>query len=158
MAPRYAKPATRCDEILRARGLRPTEVAKRAGWQQAYLSRLITGKIPLTRHNQVLAARALECPVAVLHEPIGAPIPPKLTVDGLGLAERLRAMAMLIGAESAEGLMAYLVFGDDRGLSNRAKVRLHDALTNADEMQSFVEGMSVDRPLYRRPAKELVSD
>jgi transcriptional regulator with XRE-family HTH domain len=147
VAPRYAKPATRCDEILRARGLTPTEVAKRAGWQQAYLSRLITGKIPLTRHNQVLAARALECPVAVLHEPIGAPIPPRLAVAGLGLAERARAIATLIGAESGDGVMAYLVYGDDRGLSNRAKVRLHDALTESDEMQSFVEGMSIDRQL-----------
>lgn len=126
-------PRTRLEEIMLSRELTQTEAAQRIGWHQSKLSRLLSGKLALTRTSRVHLARMLECEPEALDAPIGAEIPgvsfttePKRAAVADTLQTRLACLANLLGIPptNAESLMAYLIYGDTAGLPRRTQTRL----------------------------------
>src|SRR5664279_4893192 len=111
-------PRTRCEEMMRARGLTQVVLTERVGWHTSNLSRLMSGRISLTQANAEAMAEALECRVSHLYEQIGEPVPPRISkradrkppINGqaAGFAIRLQALATALGAETPDDLLMYI--------------------------------------------------
>lgn len=131
------RPRTRIEEIMRARGVSQTEIARRTGWHASSVNRLALGRTQLVAHTRRVLARVLEVHESAFHEPVGALIPMPRTRSrayrDIGFDARLAAVLALLGVTDLNGLTRFLLGGDYAGLPPAVAQRLRELLRNENQ-------------------------
>lgn len=131
------RPRTRIEEIMRARGVTQTEIARRTGWHASTVNRLALGRAQLIAHTRRVLARVLEVNESAFHEPVGAPIGPararSRAYRDSGFDARLAAVLALVGVTDLNGLTRFLLGGDYAGLPPAVAQRLRELLRNENQ-------------------------
>lgn len=134
--PLLARPRTRVEEILLARGVSQTEASRRTSWHYSTVHRIVVGRASLTPHSSATLARVLGCPVASLYEAIGAPIPVLRSNSNrrrqpvVGFSERLEALLAILGIPDLEAVLRYLLEGDYSQMRPEVARRIKAILDN----------------------------
>jgi transcriptional regulator with XRE-family HTH domain len=142
--PKQVPCSTRADEVRRARGLTFKQISECSDFHPSFLSRLLTGRHPLTIDGAMRIGLLLDCAPEALFEPMGSPIPPRIMqpleydhqeLGGSGVPERFKLVAGLLDTD-VDGLMRYLAHGSMTSLPSHIAHRLRRQRQKAEEQMA----------------------